>query len=65
MITINWYNLINSIIVTIWFLYAFIPLFWAIIYEWRYYKGAGDDYLFYGKEYVKNKFIHLSNGKIG
>ena len=31
-------------------------LLWLLIYEIRYYKGAGEDYWYYGKEYVKNKF---------
>lgn len=64
MFEINWINLFNSVIVTIWFLYIFIPFFWMIVYEWRYYKNAGKDYLLYGKEYVKSKFIKISSGNL-
>lgn len=53
---IDWYNLRDSIIVTIWFLYWGIPMIWAVIYDYRYYKGAGIDKWKYGKEYVINKF---------
>lgn len=31
-------------------------LFWMMYYEYRYYNGAGEDYLKFGKNYVKNKF---------
>ena len=30
-------------------------LIWMVIYEIKYYDGAGEDYLNYGKEYVKKK----------
>lgn len=55
MFNIDFYNLINSIIVTIVFIYMYIPFTWMCIYEYRYYKGAGEDYLYYGKDYVKEK----------
>ena len=32
-------------------------LFWMNVYELRYYNGAGDDYLQYGKKYVKDKYM--------
>lgn len=65
MFMLDWYNLINSIIVTITFLYVYVPLIWMIIYECKYYKGAGEDYLYYGKDYVKNKFIQISKRNKG
>jgi hypothetical protein len=64
MFEIDWINLFNSILVTLWFLYCGVPLIWMIIYEYRYYYGAGEDYYYYGKEYVKKKFILISNGKL-
>ena len=62
MFEINYLNLFNSIIAVIYFLYIIIPYYWMCIYEWRYYKNAGYDYLLYGKEYVKNKHIKISSG---
>lgn len=65
MINVDWFNLINSIIVTITFLYVYVPFTWMIIYEYRYYKGAGEDYLNYGKDYVLQKNKTASNGNKG
>lgn len=31
-------------------------LFFMVVYEIRYGKGAGDDYLKFGKDYVKNNY---------
>jgi hypothetical protein len=36
-------------------------LFWMVIYEIKYYRGAGEDYLYYGKEYTKNKYFYISS----
>jgi hypothetical protein len=33
-----------------------------IIYEIKYYNGAGLDYFYYGKELVKNKWFYISHG---
>lgn len=30
-------------------------LFWMCIYEWKY--SAGEEYLQYGKKYIKNKYM--------
>lgn len=62
---INWLNLFNSIIVGLFFYYVHCRLFWMTVYEWKYYKGAGEDYYLYDKEYVKEKYKQLSNGKKG
>lgn len=58
----NYEWLFHSIVITIYFLYVFIPIVWMLIYEIKYYKGAGEDYWYYGKDYVKNKFIKISSG---
>jgi hypothetical protein len=31
-------------------------LFWMVVYEYKY-KGAGEDYLRYGKKFVYNKYV--------
>ena len=31
-------------------------MFWMCIYEFLYYKGAGNDYLQHGKKYVKRRY---------
>ena len=36
-------------------LFILSKFFWMIIYEYRYYKGAGEDYLKYGKNFVQGK----------
>lgn len=36
-------------------LWADSKILWMVIYEIKYYQGAGLDYLDYGKDYVKNK----------
>lgn len=46
-------------------LYVLSKLLWMCIYEWKYYRNAGEEYMLYGKEFVKSKFIKISNGKIG
>lgn len=34
-------------------LFAILKIAWMVIYEIKYYKGAGKDYLYYGKSYYK------------
>jgi hypothetical protein len=31
-------------------------LFWMVVYEYRW-RGAGDDYLRYGKKFIQNKYM--------
>lgn len=36
-------------------LWMIAKLFWMCYYEYKYYRNAGEDYLNYGKEYVKEQ----------
>ena len=37
-------------------LFVDAKLFWMVVYEYRW-KGAGDDYLRYGKKFVQSKYM--------
>jgi hypothetical protein len=42
----------------LWFtlgIFMISKLFWMTYYEWRY--SAGEEYLQYGKKYVKDKYV--------
>lgn len=51
----NLNKLATSIIIMLG-LWAISKLFWMVVYEYRW-KGAGDDYLRYGKEFTKTKYL--------
>jgi len=53
---LNNLNTLFSSIMIMLGLFAVAKIFWMVVYEYRW-RGAGDDYLRYGKKFVQNKYM--------